>query len=342
MTSRLGKACGVVLGVALAIIGEAAAQDLKPVRIGWQPTTTVEAQVAHTLAKTDILERNGLKGEMTMFSFGPAVNEALISGAVDVGFIGDMPSVSLLATGAPITVVARQSVFRGSIVAAAKSDIKTVADLKGKKLYGPYGSSIYRSALTMLREAGLQPGKDVEVVNMGFADLSDALKAGRIDALFVWDPWVELFVNEGLGREIKSDTSLTMVVAMRDAWIKSAPDAVERFLKAHKEALLYAASNKTPANEWFRQPEAARRLDAKIIDKATGFDPAWNARRLADIRLAFSADEFNRYKDVARFAQELKITPTLSPVEAKTDLTAARKLDAAEWSFDVATVKVKP
>jgi sulfonate transport system substrate-binding protein len=340
MTGLLRNVLSFVLALSLA--ETAAAQDLKPIKIGWQPTTTVEAQIAHTLAKTDILERNGLRAEMTMFSYGPAVNEALISGAIDVGFIGDMPSVSLLATGAPVTVVARQSVFRGSIVAASKSAIKTVADLKGRKLYGPYGSSIYRSALTMLKEAGLQPGRDVEIVNMGFADLSDALKAGRIDALFVWDPWIELFVSEGLGREVKSDTTLTMVVAIRDSLVKGLPDTVERFLKSHKEALLYAATNKPLANEWFRQPEAARRLDIKIIDVATAYDPAWNARKLSDIRLAFSAVEFERYKDVAKFAQELKITPVLSPVETKTDLTIARKLDAAEWSFDPASVKTRP
>src|SRR6266540_3833557 len=125
------------------------AQDSIPIRIGWQPTTTVEAQVAHVLQKTDILERNGLKGQFTMFSFGPAVNEALVSGAVDVGFIGDMPSVSLAAVNAPVTVIGRQSVFRGAIVGSAKSDIKTVADLKGKKVHGPVGSSIYLATLSM-------------------------------------------------------------------------------------------------------------------------------------------------------------------------------------------------
>jgi ABC-type nitrate/sulfonate/bicarbonate transport system substrate-binding protein len=96
--------------IAFVALGNAAvAEELKTIRIGWQPTTTVEAQIAHTLAKTDILAKNGLKAEMTMFSFGPAVNEALISGAIDVGFIGDMPSVSLAAAGGPTTIIARQS-----------------------------------------------------------------------------------------------------------------------------------------------------------------------------------------------------------------------------------------
>src|SRR6266404_9609225 len=187
-TSWRLRSLAVTITAFLALGYAAAADELKTIRIGWQPTTTVEAQIAHTLAKTDILARNGLKAEMTMFSFGPAVNEALMSGAIDVGFIGDMPSVSLAAAGGPTTVIARQSTFRGSIIASTKSDIKTLADLKGKSLYGPTGSSIYLAALAMLEEAKLKPGTDVQVVNMGFAELADALKAGRIEALFVWDP----------------------------------------------------------------------------------------------------------------------------------------------------------
>ena len=88
---------------AIAFANPLNAQDLKKIRIGWQPTTTVEAQIAHAMAKTNILELNGLQGEMTMFSFGPAVNEALVGGSIDVGFIGDMPSVSLAVANAPTT-----------------------------------------------------------------------------------------------------------------------------------------------------------------------------------------------------------------------------------------------
>src|SRR5829696_5924827 len=132
------KRASTMLAAALgSLFQNATAQELNTIRIGWQPTTTVEAQIAHTMAKTDVLERNGLKGELTMFSFGPAVNEALVSGAIDVGFIGDMPSISLAVAGAPTVIVARQSTFRGSIIASPKSGISSISDLKGKKLYGP-------------------------------------------------------------------------------------------------------------------------------------------------------------------------------------------------------------
>src|SRR3974390_806559 len=104
---RLASLTALAACVALFHGTPARAQDSLLVRSGWQPTTTVEAQIAHVLQRTDILQRNGFKGEFVMFSFGPAVNEALVSGAVDIGFIGDMQSVSLAALNAPLTGVRR-------------------------------------------------------------------------------------------------------------------------------------------------------------------------------------------------------------------------------------------
>jgi sulfonate transport system substrate-binding protein len=326
-----------------ALLAPPPAAGQTKIRIGWQPTTTVEAQIAHALSKTDILERNGLKGEMIMFSFGPAVNEGLVSGAIDVGFIGDMPSVSLAAANAPITVIARQSVFRGSVLASMRSGIKTLADVKGKKLFGPVGSSIYLASLTMLEQAGLKPNRDVEIVHMSFADLSDALRAGKVDAVFVWDPWIELFVTEGLATVLASDTSLSMVVAMRTDFLQKNRAAAESFLKAHKEALLFAAQDHARANAWFREPEAARTLDPKVIQTATAYDPQWNAKSLRDIRLAFNEQELKRYLGLAKMAHEVKVFPKEPPLAQKVDLSIAEKLDANPWKFDPASVKlVKP
>lgn len=330
------------LAALLTAGGHASAQQATQVRIGWQPTTTVEAQIAHVLQKTDILERNGLKGQFTMFTFGPAVNEALVSGAIDVGFIGDMPSVSLAAVNAPIAIIGRQSVFRGAIVASTKSDVKTLADLKGKKLHGPFGSSIYLAALALVEQAGLKPGSDVEMTNMGFADLSDAIRAGKIDAAFVWDPWVENFVEKGLARVIGEDAGLTMVIPMRDDFKKANPDAAERLLKAHKEALLFAAANHDLVNKWFQEPELARQLSLPVIQKTTAYDPQWTAKSIKDIRVSFNEAELTRYLGLATRAHALKIYPMAPPLQQKLDLAAANKVDATAWNFDPSSVKVKP
>jgi ABC-type nitrate/sulfonate/bicarbonate transport system substrate-binding protein len=340
MTSKL-MLTAALAAMAASLWTPVGAQEVKKIRIGWQPTTTVEAQIAHAMRKTNILELNGLQGEMTMFSFGPAVNEALVGGSIDVGFIGDMPSVSLAVANAPTTVIGRQSVFRGSILATAKSGIKELKDLKGKKLYGPVGSSIYLASVSMLEKAGLKPGKDVEIVHMGFADLSDAIKAGKVDAVFVWDPWIELFVTQGLAKELAKDTSLTMVIAMRNDYMQGNPDAVEKFLRAHKAALLFAASDHARANAWFREPENARTLDPRVIQTATAYDPQWNARTIKDIRISFNDAEMRRYLDLGKLAYALKVFPKDPPLKEKTDMSAARKVDASPWTFDLSAVKLK-
>src|SRR6185503_11653534 len=329
------------LAVALAVPTSLVAQELKKIRIGWQPTTTVEAQIAHAMAKTNILELNGLQAEMIMFSFGPAVNEALVGGSIDVGFIGDMPSVSLAVANAPTTVVGRQSVFRGSILATPKSGVNELKDLRGKKLYGPVGSSIYLASIGMLGRAGLKAGKDVEIVHMGFADLSDAIKGGKVDAVFVWDPWIELFVTQGLAKELAKDTNLTMVIAMRNDYMQKNPDAIEKFLRAHKAALLFAASDHRRANAWFREPENARTLDPAIVQTATAYDPQWSAKAMREIRISFNDAEMDRYLGLGRQAFALKVFPKEPPLKEKTDMSVAKRLDAAAWDFDLSKVKVK-
>ena len=318
-----------------------ASQEVKPIRIGWQPAQPVSAQIAHTLAKTNILERNGLKGELIMFSYGPAVNEALVSGAIDVGFVGDMPSVSLAAAGVPTTVIARQSTFRGSIVVPAENDIKTIQDLKGRKLYGPIGSSIYLAALSMIEEAGLRPGSDVQILNMSFAELTDALKAGRIESLFIWDPWVEYFVRQKLARIVASKTDLAMVIAARDDYRSKNPEAIERFLKAHKEALLFAACNHDKTNAWFREPAACRTLDLGTVEEAAAQDLQWSAKDLQSIRLSFNPTETERYFGIGKRAADLKIFPRLPPLDRHIDMAMAARLDKSPWTFDPASVSVK-
>jgi sulfonate transport system substrate-binding protein len=331
----------LVAALAVATVIGAATAEPTPIRIGWQPTTTVEAQIAHALSRTDILERNDLKGAFTMFSAGPAVNEALASGAIDVGFIGDMPSVTLAAAGAPITVVARQSVFRGAIVASGASGMTKLVDLRGRKLYGPVGTGIYLAAMSMLKDAGLTPGKDVEVLNMGFADLADALRSGKIEALFVWDPWVALFESRDLVKVLGADVSLTMVTTMRSDFLESKAAAAERFLRAQKEALVFAATHPELTNKWFAEPDAAKALPVDIVQRATAEDPQWRATALEDVRLNFTKTELDRYFGLAQQASDLKIFPKLPPLRERTNLSLAERVDAATWSFDPNAVRVK-
>ena len=127
---------------------------------------------------------------------------------------------------------------------------------------------------------------------------------------------------------------------LQDLKAKS-PDVVKRFLKAQKEALLYASLHPDVANGWFREPAAAKALSPDIVATATAFDPMWGAKNLGDLRLAMTPAEMARYVGLGEKATDLKIYPKVPPVMQKTDMAIAAELDKETWSFDPATVKVK-
>ena len=126
---------------------------------------------------------------------------------------------------------------------------------------------------------------------------------------------------------------------MRDDFMKARPGAVERFLKAHKEALLFAAQNQDLVNGWYRENDAARALSMSVVQKATAYDPQWSARAFGDVRMSFTDAELERYFGLARRAADLKIFPKLAPLSEHVDFAAAKRLDANAWAFDPKGVK---
>jgi sulfonate transport system substrate-binding protein len=341
------KAIGTVLArllaglvVASLAIGSLAAQEKKKIRIGWQPTSIISAQIAQAMMKTDIMERNGLIGEHIMFTLGPPLNEGLVSNAIDVGYVGDMPAISMVAAGTPTLVIGRQTAFRTGLLSSTRTDIKEPEDLRGKKIYGPYGTSAFLSTQGILQHAKLTPGKDVEMINLAFGEILDALKADRIDNFYMWEPWVTFFEKKKLARIVGQDPGILLVILMREDFYKNNPDVTERFLKANKEALLFCAQNQSTCNKWVLEAPQARVFDESIMQASASLDPQWNAKSLKDIRVSISANEMSRFLDVAKRAFDLKILQREAPLRQRTDTTIAEKVDAETWDFDPKTVKI--
>jgi sulfonate transport system substrate-binding protein len=316
-------------------------QGAPAIRVGYIPTTVVQAQIAHTLDKTDILSRNNLAGKLTLFNSSPAVNEALVGGSIDVGFVSDFAAITVLAAGAPVVPIGHQSVFRGALMATASSSIRKIEDLKGKSVYGLFGVTVYKTAQEMVRKAGLQPGRDVNFVNMNFTEMSDAVRAKKIDAFFTWDPWISFFEKQGLAVTLDADPSPSMVVMAREAFVKEQPEAASRFLRAQAEALFYATRNKELTNGWFRLPEAARQIDPDVIESSSAHDPQWVAKNFNDISIGFTPAQVQSLQSLAQFAFDNKLAPRLAPVTERINLAIGRRADAQPRPpFDPGAVKV--
>ena len=329
-------------GSAIAAPYVARAQTLDKVRFCWTNTVAVSAQLQHTLKNTDIAAKHGLALEMIQFAGGPPINEALVSGAADIGSVADFGAVIMMAAGAPLKTVAHQSSFRSAVMATTKSGITSLADLKGKQVYGLFGITAYLNAQEAVRAAGLKVGTDVSFVNIGTPELSDAVRSQRIDAFFMWDPWVTLFENAGFAKVISQNPSPAMVLQARDEFVTKKPDVLKRFLRAHAEALFYASQNHDQANKWFQSLEPAKSIPTEVIERASAFDPRWNGKNFADITTAISPTGMASMQRMGDWGFGEKLLPRVPPVKDFVNLEIASAVDAEMKTkpFDIASVKI--
>ncbi len=136
------------------------------------------------------LEGSGLAVEWVEFNSGPPLLEALNAGAVDFGATGDTPPIFAQAAGAELLYVGGQPVSGANqaVLVPASSPIRTIADLRGKRLAFTKGSSAHYMAVQVLASAGLKPS-DIQHVNLQPPDAGAAFRTGALDAWAVWDPF---------------------------------------------------------------------------------------------------------------------------------------------------------
>ncbi|NEK38759.1 sulfonate ABC transporter substrate-binding protein [Rhizobium leguminosarum] len=161
----------------------------KVVRIGYQKYgTLVLLKGKGTLEKK--LESIGYTVEWTEFPGGPQLLEALNAGAVDFGSTGETPPIFAQAANAPLVYIAHEPPApRGEAILVPKdSPIKSVAELKGKKVAFNKGSNVHYLLVKALEDAGLTY-EDVEPSFLAPADGRAAFEKGAVDAWVIWDPF---------------------------------------------------------------------------------------------------------------------------------------------------------
>lgn len=203
----LGAALGATALIMLGTTGSAGAQALpSEVRIGFQKGSATlvlarKQQVIETRLKA--LGVNSVK--WVEFQFGPPMLEAMGAGAVDLGSVGDTPPVFAQAGGSDLVYVAATPSAQHAVLVPADSPIKTLADLKGKRLAFGKGSSAQNVAIKALALGGLTL-KDVEPTYLSPADATAAFNGGKVDAWVVWDPYYSIAQQHYKARVI-ADTS---------------------------------------------------------------------------------------------------------------------------------------
>ena len=194
MTTKRNIIAGALIFASLAISpAHAQAQD-KPVeiRIGTQKGGFFPAvRQRHTVE--DAFKPLGIEIKWVDFQFGPPLLEAINVGSVDFGFVGDSPPIFAQAGGARIRYVAavKSDGNNQAIIVPKDSPIKTIADLKGKRIAFAKGSSANNLLVAALEKAGLSYG-DISPAPLAPADATAAFIKGSVDAWSIWDPYLAL------------------------------------------------------------------------------------------------------------------------------------------------------
>ena len=177
------------LAAALPPVRGARAGTESVLRIGYQRNGILAVAKDQGVVES-ALKPLGLEVRWVEFSYGPPLLEALGLGAVAFGQTGDAPPIFAQAAGADIVYAAAQPKggSGSAILLPPGSEIRTLADLKGRRVAFANGSSAHNLVVAALEKAGLSY-RDIEPVTLAPADAAAAFSRGSVDAWTVWDPY---------------------------------------------------------------------------------------------------------------------------------------------------------
>lgn len=172
---------------------------LKEIRVGYQKTGVLVVAQQQAILERKFADRK-IAIKWIEFTSGPPLMEAMGNGSVDFGAVGDTPPIFAQAARANVVYVAGSRITNGQgILVPERSPIKTVAELKGKRVGFAKGASAHNVVVAALEKAGLTYA-DITPVYLSPPDAGPAFANGSIEAWAIWDPYFAIGQKRQNGR----------------------------------------------------------------------------------------------------------------------------------------------
>jgi NitT/TauT family transport system substrate-binding protein len=230
----------------------------------------------------EIAPKCGIKVEEHVFAKGLDVMQAIIAGELDVGATASEAAISGRAGGAPIYVVAGFAKGGARLVGRSDLNLKSIKELKGKRVGVTRGGIQEVLLLAELQQAGLtasdQPGKDVLLVFLAYADLNQALLGKNIDAMMQSEPQSSQAINKGFGNEIMKPYNTPIgepvrTMVMTEKFYKERRPVAEKFMRCFVEATRTFIDNKAVAEKYVREVVFKGQITKEDFEDAIGNSP---------------------------------------------------------------------
>jgi sulfonate transport system substrate-binding protein len=234
------------------------------IRIGYQKYGTLVLLKARGSLEKRLAPLH-VEVKWTEFPAGPQLLEGLNVGSIDFGTVGEAPPIFAQAAGADLVYVGNEPPASGgeAILVPKDSPIKSVAELKGKKVALNKGSNVHFLLVKLLEKAGVQY-KDIDTVFLTPADARAAFERGSVDAWAIWEPFFAAAQRQ-TGARILADGN--GVVSNHQFFLASRPYASKR-----ADVVAIVLEELAAVDQWAKSnpKDAATVLSPQIgLDQAT-------------------------------------------------------------------------
>ena len=210
------------------------------INFGVQPAT-MPIYIARAAGLLDPIEKkHDVKIEFKSFSYGAPENQALAAGELQIASAGMGPAI-VASARLPAKLLAISILEQTAIIIPKDSTIKSVAELKGKRIAFPgKGSQQYPLLVKALADAGLKVD-DVQLFKTKGSDVPTLLSNKSVDAGITWDPHVSNALAAGHSKvlikaekilPIKAGHYIGNGVYAREDFIEARPELVQDLITA--------------------------------------------------------------------------------------------------------------
>jgi NitT/TauT family transport system substrate-binding protein len=234
---------------------------------------------------------------------------AVLTGTVDTCIHGIAAFILGAAAGEPVMIVANANNGGMAVMAGVKTNIKTIKDLKGKKVAIWPGSTQEAVILERLRMEGMTI-KDIQPIRLQFSDHAAALARGDVDAYVGAEPAAGISLANGTGKLVEYPYStpigpLNMIVSASQKAVKENPERIKLIVDMHRKAVDYAMANQPQIVEMavakLGQQKRSVELAVPNVELAWKLDDVFMQRATAYTKLMHENKQIRQVIDLNQF-----------------------------------------
>lgn len=220
----------------------------------------------------------GVAVEWTEFQSGPPHFEAIAADRLDIGQVGNAPVIGGQAGNVDFKEIAltAEGLETNAILISANSPIKSLTDLKDKKIAVAKGSSAFNLLYRAIDSAGLKP-EEVKIIQLQPDEARPAFETGVVDAWAIWDPFITIETDTNHARVLADGKTLNAYspsfTIARTKFVQGNPDLVSKFLEVYEKARIWQENNTEEASQVLAQ---AKKLDSQLVKKVITRSPFLN------------------------------------------------------------------